>query len=761
MKYDGDETIPRGAPLPKPGSYRDPNFLWRALGLAAVGQIFLAHAGQAWTLFPGLLLFACAVALVYPSLTEPGKEPRPLSAGWEWALFALVLLTAFFLRIYDIDSLPAGMHTDQGLTGLCALRILHEGWRPFGEVFDYQVPELLLFYQLAAWFGLVGSSYFTFHLFFILLSLAAFPFVYWTIRQWAGQRTALLSLFILAVMRWNWIETRNGYPSIQVPFYLLGALAFWAYWGRSGKRWAFALASLFAGVGFYSYQAFKIAPLLFAICAVYEYRKELTASPPLEKGGRGGISLTGNKKKLTPPSSPSFRGGKGVRPFLVYFLAVFILILPWLTVMAQRGVLGHREADLFIGAKIAQEHSLKPLWDVWTGTLLMFNRAGDENPRHNIPGHRMLDDVTAVFFVLGLALAWRRRKGWEGFYPLAGFGVMLLTGLLSTDPAHSNRLVSLTPFVAYFAGSAFDFLWNHAKTVFKKPFAPTLGGTLLLAVLAAQNIHTYFVEQAENPECQTAFGPEQTFIGRNIEASWADFPGQNRYFITPSYFQNHTVDFLSYPARSNVSELELGAWASGNIPEDKPVNLYLESEKPGVIEFIKTLYPEASQASYPPWPKPPGMKLLYFYPKDRTGPQPWIQGLKGEYFNSADWNAKPVAFQRDPVLNFTSKFDFPFTNFPPFRIRWTGTLEAPRAGDYQFQVLTTDSAQLWLDGRPVPLEKPLRLPAGSHRLRLDFEKDSGDSLALTLVWKKPGDEKWEVVPATAFGKITPGPNSKF
>jgi hypothetical protein len=139
---------------------------------------------------------------------------------------------------------------------------------------------------------------------------------------------------------------------------------------------------------------------------------------------------------------------------------------------------------------------------------------------------------------------------------------------------------------------------------------------------------------------------------------------------------------------------------------------------------------------------------------------PWERGLKGIYVNAADWNAEPVSVQTDPILNFTSKFDFPFTQPPPFRIRWTGILEFPQTGDYKFQVLTIDSAQLWLDRKPVSLEKPFRLAAGPHKLRLDFEKDSGDSLALNFLWKKPGTDKWEVVPATAFGKIPQMLNEK-
>jgi hypothetical protein len=685
------------------------------------GQFFLAQAGQPYTLWLGLFFYAVAIwkfNLFIPTFLTP--KNRDFSPAVEGGLVALILALAFFFRIYRIDFIPSGMHVDQGLIGQCALRILHEGWRPFREVFDYEVPEIALFYQMAGWFGLVGSSYFTFHLFFALLALAAFPLIYWAIRQWAGQSTALLSLFLLAVMRWNWIEPRDGYPSIQVPFYLFGAVAFWFYGHRNGKRWALTISTLFVGAGFYTYQAFKIVPLLMAVFAIDEFL---------------------HQKK------------KSLKPFVLYFLLILALITPLLAVMAQRGNIGHREADLFIGSKVIQEGSLKPLWDVWTGTALMFNRTGDTNPRHNIPGHRMLDDITAVFFILGLALAWRRRKEPGFFYPLVGFGVMSLTGLLSTDPAHSNRLVSLTPFVAFFAGSALDFFRQAAKNSFKRTGLVALILALLLIILTVQNAYTYFVEQANNEDCQNAFGVEQNYIGRNIEDSWKDFPGQDRYFITPTYFQNHTVDFLAYPARSSLFKFNLEDWAAGNIPGDKPILLYLEKGKSGVLGFLKTLYPDLGLVEYPGPPGQPLMDLCRIPIQDRTLSKPWDRGLRGTYINSTDWSAQPVAIQSNPVLNFVSKYDFPFTNFPPFRIRWTGSLNVLKAGDYQFQVLTFDSGQLWLDGKPVPMGKPLRLTAKAHSLRLDFEKDGGDAMALHLVWKKPGESNWEVVPATAFGVI--------
>jgi hypothetical protein len=693
----------------------------RVLILAGLGQLFLAQSGYSWTLWPGLAFFLAALWLLRQC---PFNTRQIFLPHGELILLSLICLLGFYFRLVRIDLVPAGMHSDQGLIGKCALLILNEGWNPFYESYDFQVPEPLLFYQLAGWFGLLGSSFFNFHLFFALLSLAAFPFVYWTFRQLSGPRVALIALFLLAVTRWDWIMTRNGYPSIQMNLYLFAALAFLLYGLRKNKPWALFVSAFSCSLGLYTYQAFKVVPLLMAVLLVFEYFR---------------------KKRETKIRSKTIIAG---------VLLFFLVAAPRLNYYVQHKTFGNREEALFILNRVEEQKSLKPLWDVWTGTALMFNREGDQNPRHNIPGHRMLDDVTAVFFVLGLGFAWRLRKQRQGFYALAGFSAMMLPGLLSCDVAHANRLVALAPFAAYFAALTFEGLLAKSLALFTRWHSQvwTISG-LVLALLTAQNAYAYFVVQADDERCQEAFGLEQIHIGRSIEEAQEAFPGQFRFFIGSLYFRNHTVAFLSYPARRDVFGFNLQDWAVGNIPRDKDAVLFLESTKTGVVDFLERIIPSIKIVPY----KSPQGRTLYYVGEIHSSLlakiKPWKKGLKGVYVNSVDWNAAPVTVQWDPVLNFGSKRDFPFTDYPPFRIRWTGTLKIPAGGVYEFQVLRLekDKAQLWLDDRKVDLEKPFVLKTGDHDLRLDFEKDSGDELALHLIWKKPGEDKWQVVPAETFG----------
>jgi hypothetical protein len=691
--------------------------------LAILGQVFLAQSQWPWTLWVGVVL----VILCFRKIQEwpnqfASQKPSSIDLKIELFLFSLIFLVGLFFRLYRIDSLLAGLPADQGLTGLSALRILNEGWRPFNEIYLSQVPDLLLTYEMAGWFRWVGASSFTYPLFHVLISLGAFPFIYWTFRQLAGPEVALLSLFFLSVMRWNWVETRSAQPSIEVSLYLFGSLAFFLYGVKNRKPLWFFLSALFCGLGLYAYPALKIVPFLMAALAVFE-----CLNKPKEK-----------------------------KIFLQTFLASIFLVLalsvPLLDYMVQFHTLGKRESESFILNEVLKEKSLSPLLQVGSGTALMFNREGDEYPLHNLPGHRMLDDGTGVLFLLGLAIAWRLRRSRECFYPLAGFFAFLLTGFLSTNVAASNRLVTLTPFVAYFAGFAG---LNLLGALFKKkkvrwPFILTL--SLSLLAITTQNAYTYFVLQTSDPRCQQAFGLEQNHIGKTIVQLQSANPNRFHFFIGPFFSRNSTVEFLSYQARKDFFEFQLADWAKGIEPLDKDAVLFLEAGKTGVVDFLKTLFPMSREEIYRD-PEGHALLYLYFIPQESlASAAKWDHGLQGNYIPSDQWTDPAGITRLDPVLNFSSLADFGLSTRPPYRIRWTGRLLSV-GGNYEFQVLTQDRGRLWLDGKPVPFEKPVTLSPGSHALRVDYEKDSGYYTQLHLVWKKPGSEKWEVVPAAAFGHV--------
>src|SRR5208282_1229908 len=128
---------------------------------------------------------------------------------------------------------------------LYALRLLHENLKPPFMLPQFAANPSYLVYLLAFWFRWLSPTQVNLFLFYVLFALAALPLVYWTFRQLAGPRAALLTLFFISIMRWHMVFSRIGFRGIQVPFYMFGTLAFMLYGLKRKKRWAFFVAALF------------------------------------------------------------------------------------------------------------------------------------------------------------------------------------------------------------------------------------------------------------------------------------------------------------------------------------------------------------------------------------------------------------------------------------------------------------------------------------------------------------------------------------
>jgi beta-glucosidase len=86
-------------------------------------------------------------------------------------------------------------------------------------------------------------------------------------------------------------------------------------------------------------------------------------------------------------------------------------------------------------------------------------------------------------------------------------------------------------------------------------------------------------------------------------------------------------------------------------------------------------------------------------------------GLKGEYFNNANWQGQPVLTRVDKQVDFDWDAASPAEGIPAsaFSVRWSGSIAVPGAGDYVFEMTPehcspcdgTDKFRLLLDGKQV------------------------------------------------------------
>ena len=359
--------------------------------------------------WPGVGFFGLGLALFLKASPVTGvaqaETPFPFSPRIEIPLFLFLTSLGIFFRFYGANRFPDGVFADRAEVALGGLRILNEHWRPFLEGLSQHVPEVCIYYLAAGWIKLFGSSPEVFSYFDATLSILGVLGFYWVFRQLGSPRTALLAFFFLAVMRWNFVFGHQVYYQCQTILFMAPALGL-LFYSLNKKRWPFAaLAGFITALGLYSYQAFKAFPLLALVLMAFEFFKD-------RKG---------------------FKGQE--RPWAVYWLVLILGAAPLLGWMMDQGKIGRREAEVSVFSQMREAGNAAPLWRNVKDAALMFNRRGDINSQSNFESHRMLDDVTGVFFILGVGLAFRRFKERTYFYALAGLSVMSLPSLFPSTAA--------------------------------------------------------------------------------------------------------------------------------------------------------------------------------------------------------------------------------------------------------------------------------------------------------------------------------------
>ena len=124
-------------------------------------------------------------------------------------------------------------------------------------------------------------------------------------------------------------------------------------------------------------------------------------------------------------------------------------------------------------------------------------------------------------------------------------------------------------------------------------------------------------------------------------------------------------------------------------------------------------------------------------------------GLKGEYFDNADFTA--LKFSRtDPQVNFDWGTGSPSNTIAAdtFGVRWSGLLLAPETASYLFSTLNSDGVRLYVNGVPVIDDfvdhttrwndgTPIALTAGqSYEVQMDYYENTGSAVA-KLKWTGP------------------------
>ena len=151
-----------------------------------------------------------------------------------------------------------------------------------------------------------------------------------------------------------------------------------------------------------------------------------------------------------------------------------------------------------------------------------------------------------------------------------------------------------------------------------------------------------------------------------------------------------------------------------------------------------------------------------------VGSQPTEACLIGKYFkeitvsgglDSIDFTATPDDVTEDPQINFdlrNGEFNPPLTGYVDnFAVEWTGLINLPATGFYDFLTTSDDGSRLYIDGIlrvesnyfQMMTERdsgPIYLGDGFHDLRVTYFQGGGGK-GVIASWLPPGGTK-EVIP---------------
>lgn len=526
----------------------------RAMACVAVVLMLLGLVLFAWP--PLLVLAGCVAALglllyPWPLVDAP--------AGWELRLgrratglcLAAIFLLALGLRLYRIDDLPYGLWRDEGRHALEALRMLRQsGYRPaYVESVDLPGLGLLPFsWAIGAW----GIRPWTLRIATAIAGSLTIVPLYGLAALLTGSRvTALLAALLLAASHWSIALSRFGFPTVFDPLLQLTALWLLLH-AITGARplWHRGLALLGAGV-----------------C--------LGLAAQTYHTGRTGLLVAG---AFALSYCAANRGQRRHWPIVLGLIGVGFLIAAYPLIdyaVENPSRFSSRLGSVsLLGAQEDDWHSPLGKLDRSLGAhIMMWWARGDQNGRHVAPGRPMVDPVTGLGLLVGLALAVRTIGDWRKRCLLLGLLLGLLPSALAVEYPHAMRSVDALGFACALAAlglvAAGRTLTAPARRGSDTPVTavyplPALWWSAICGTVLVLNAWVYFVAMPPDRAVWTAVYPYHTQVGgylRRLAGSGGNEALHDLY-VPAGLIGNEVYDFLAYDLQPKTYQADTPAQAA-------------------------------------------------------------------------------------------------------------------------------------------------------------------------------------------------------
>ena len=465
-----------------------------------------------------VLLFASAVYFFlyfrksadWEGLLTPGDSPERKY----WIVVAVILFGAL-LRFWKLDSLFDGVFWDESYKGLDAIAIRVFGERPIFLNWNAG-REALVAYLVAGMTVLSGYGPFAVRAVEALAGVVTLLFFYLFVRKLFRQPIPLICLFLLAASKYHIIYSRFGIRVNLILLFQTATLYFLARALKDARKsyLPFLLAGVAAGLGFYTYIAYRIFPLV-------------------------GLALIFDKgiRKNAKARIPQLIAGMLLCALIVAPLAFYFV--------KNARSFSDRMSRTALWSKQTEPVPLLLLASA-KNTIGMFTFKGDINPRHNVESEPALSPFSTAFFWLGMlfvAVHWRKPFA---LFLLLYFLFLITPGILGADAPHASRNLGALPPAIVFCSigifAAAKILSFGRPAICKLVFAVFLGGVFLTGVNDA--IFRY----SANLDAQNA--SESGLWGMNsaetdVAGYLNTFADLYDVYLTPQLYYHATVEYLT------------------------------------------------------------------------------------------------------------------------------------------------------------------------------------------------------------------------
>lgn len=474
---------------------------------------------------------------------SPGDSKLLSPAATRWLLFGILALSAV-LRFWQLDNLCDGIIWDEAYKGLDAIAIRDFGDRPIFLNWNAG-REALIAYLVAASQMLFGNSIFAVRAVMATTGVVSVWLLYLFASRIFNRNVGLCAAFLTAVSKWHLIQTRTG---IRIALILVAELAALYFTARAldPKKPAPRLllaAGAIVGIGFYTYIAFRIFPLVLLLFALQKERRAILLQS--WKHALGGIAVC--LLVLTP--------------------------LIWFFVHHPESFSNRMEKTAVWNTRSGQS-KVAVMGRTALDTLGMFVYRGDPVLRHNVDHEPMLSPFSIPFFLAGVILVLWQWKKPDYLFLIAYFFFGILPGMLSVNAPHSARTVAAIPPVMMITvlGLLFVVQWVRrfsANAAFAV-VAIVLGGNLFTGPNDALLRRPEILDQLPPGEA-TLWGMDtQQFRIAELLNSVGDRP---QVFLSPQYYFHASIEYLTY-GKSMHELLTLSAMKTTS----RPVVVILQTE---------------------------------------------------------------------------------------------------------------------------------------------------------------------------------------